>query len=259
MGVMLAIMVSSLDACLGGTVLRDDFDDREFSDTLWFKDVDGTGNVSFLDGYAFLNISNETEAGELADSGILTHGLPYRYAIFEARLRCSDDNKMESDVGGGYRYWGFYDRTSKSFINFACASPESGEQYEGFRVFSAVGGDIKLWRRISGVDITEWHTYKIVWEPGNGTFLVDGEVVATTAEVPENGMGVVIHNTNREIRSPFHGHTYQYIDIPFDESIQIDYVHIFSVPETAILPLLPIVALLGFTLRRRRPLCLSTA
>ena len=229
-------------------LLQDDFHDPEFSYNTWFRDVDGTGNVSFLDGYAFLNISAETDAGELANSGILTHGLPYRYAVLEIRLRCSDDNKMESDVGGGYRFWGFYEPTSKSFINFACASPESGEDYEGFRVLLAVGHEVKLWKRIDGVDIREWHTYKIIWEYSNVTFLVDEKIVATNPEAPQFGMGVRIMNENCRIRSPFPGGSNEFIDIPFDETIQIDYVRVLGVPEPV---LLLILILLPAILHRR--------
>jgi hypothetical protein len=84
---------------------------------------------------------------------------------------------------------------------------------------------------ITGIDITDWHIYTVIWEQGNGTFLVDGEVVAITDEVPKSSMDTVIANYNlaqHEVQD-------ERIAIPFNEYIQVDYIHVFGVPEPAIL------------------------
>jgi hypothetical protein len=168
--------------------------------------------------------------------------MAYRYAGFEIRLRCSDDNRMESDVGGGYRFWGFMDWTAGSGLEFICASPESSADVSGFHALSSVGGYLKMWEPISEIDIRDWHTYTIIWEPENATFLVDGEIVANTTQAPRYNMNAGIENTNLALsQAVFQSGVFERIAIPFNESIQVDYVHVFGVSE--ILPILAMIYL----------------
>jgi len=236
------------------TLFRDDFDDPKVYN-LWVNWEGGTGTVTFRDGYAFLNITEKTKAGDETDVVMSAPpgNLPHRYAGVEVRLRCSDDNRMESDVGGGWRHWGFWDAQGHSALQFSSASPESGTDFAGFHALSAAGGMVRMWEPITGIDITEWHTYTILWEPGNGTFLVDGEVVATTNKVYESNMYVAMGNTNIALRTPYYdGQLNGRIHVPFNTSMQVDYVHIFGIPETVLLPLLSILALFLLPILQRK-------
>jgi hypothetical protein len=223
------------------TILLDDFDDPEIYN-LWEKGESGTGTIAFRDGFAFLNTTDQTKADNTADGEGNTRAKlwhknsnPYRYAGVEIRLRCSDDNKMESDIGGGWRVWGFWDYQAVHALYFSCASPESHPEKAGLRAQSTVGSIEKLSEPITGIDIREWHIYTIIWEPRNATFLVDGEVVAYTDQVPIYNMDAVVSNTNRIL--PFDSFSYKdyswfsYMDVPFNQSIQVDYIHVFNFTE----------------------------
>jgi len=228
------------------TILRDNFDDPELSLNLWLLTEDDGGSITFRDGYAFLNITNQTQAGKATDIGIrATPGnLPFRHVIIETRLRCSDDNKLESDIGGGWRFWGFWDFPGQSSLQFHSASPESGKN-SGFHVISGVGGTIKFWENVTGIDMTEWHTYTIIWEPGNATYLVDGDAVANTDKVYGYNMDVVIANTNVVLESPLWYNVEDRIHVPYNTFIQIDYVHIFTIPESFFLAIFGLIMLFG--------------
>jgi hypothetical protein len=234
-----------------GTILWDDFDDPELSANLWLLTEDEGGSVTFRDGYAFLNVTNQTQAGKATDIAIRASpgNLPFRYAGVETRLRCSDDNKLNSDIGGGWRFWGFWDFPGQSGLQFHSAPPESGKN-SGFHVVSGVGGTIKFWENVTGIDMLEWHTYTIIWEPGNATYLVDGDVVANTDKVYGYNMDVVIGNTNVVLESPLWWTVEDRIHVPHDTYIQIDYVHIFGITQTTILPTLCMI-LLPALLRRK--------
>jgi hypothetical protein len=221
------------------TLLRDDFGNPDASRDIWLMSEDGTGTVTFRDGYNFINMTDQTKAGEFTDVNIHTPGnTPYRYAGMEIRLRCSDDNRLVSSVGGGWRGWGFIDWAGQSGLDFSSASPESGEENSGFRARSVTGGYTRLWKPITDIDITQWHTYTILWEPDNGTFLVDGVVVATTDRVPKTGMVAAVFNTNLALEKPYYQNGDELITVPFDSCIQVDYIHIYGVPEMFTLGLL---------------------
>ena len=80
------------------TILRDDFNDTEYSHKVWEMDEDGTGTVTIIGGHAFLNMTNETKANRFSDSNIHAPGLPYKYAVFEVKLRLSNiGNNREAD------------------------------------------------------------------------------------------------------------------------------------------------------------------
>ena len=226
--VLFFILVYTNASVYGGeTILRDDFTDPVFSGNLWYTHNNG-GLVGFTDGFAFINL---TEAKDGASTCIVDfwnrRTRPFKHMGFEIRLRCSDDNKMESEVGGGWRFWGFMDWDSDYGLGFGCASPEAGEGKSGLRAHSVIAGQTKFWGPIPGIDITNWHTYTVIWEPGNVTFLVDGKVVGATDKVPEVNLNLYLGNTNLVITAPYHVGGGAHMAVPFDTYMQIDYIRIF--------------------------------
>ena len=101
------------------TLLMDEFDDPEVSRQLWepspyvegfpLQRESGTGTITFRDGYAYLNSTDQTKADKNTIAALSSLHLAYKYTSMETRLRCSDDNQLESDVGAGLKFWGFWD------------------------------------------------------------------------------------------------------------------------------------------------------
>ena len=124
------------------TVLMDEFDDLEASQQLWGPSpyytgfplgrASGTGTITFRDGCAFLNITDQTKGDEGVSLAALssTH-MAYKYTSLETRLRYINDN-MESD-GAGFMFWGFWDFHGGKFLYYQSASNESREDRVGFR------------------------------------------------------------------------------------------------------------------------------
>ena len=56
---------------------------------------------------------------------------------------------------------------------------------------------------------------------------MDGEIVAITDQVPVYNMDVEVWDKNKalSLESSF------YIDVPFNQSIQVDYIHVFNFTE----------------------------
>jgi hypothetical protein len=233
------------------TVFLDDFDlvDPYWNpatplsmDSSWV--VSGLGEtppfpVSTRDGYAFLNTTTHRTSYNVSlgynpySCAVTSNRLRHKYAGVETRLRCSDDNKLGGDVGGGTRAWGFVSwwlpfpvsLHRSTGLRFEAYSPESDQPLPGFWATSRID-DTVIRKPIGNIDMTEWHTYTILWEPGNATFLVDGVVVAIIDEVPTTWMRVGLFMS-----------TYFYEksdDDRFDvgclaanSSMQIDYVRVF--------------------------------
>ena len=230
--------------------LCEDFDDSLNSlFSHWFSDTNDIGFISVSKNSLFLNLSYEEYspwykgicALSTRDYELL------QFMGFEVRLRCSSDNKLESDVGGGLRSWGYQNGVGSglrdmgdygqglSRLSFESASVDSDWGTAGFRTLSLDNDKILFTQRIHGVDIREWHTYTILWRPGNATFLVDGLIVASTTEVPDEAMHAFIRNhVSARIDADFDT---QFITFPShqigseqfytDEFIQVDYVKIF--------------------------------
>jgi hypothetical protein len=91
----------------------------------------------------------------------------------------------------------------------------------------------------------DWHTYSILWEKDNATFLVDGEVIETFDTVPSTRMAAVVFVSNYAVRGSTEQSptscSYVPIDTASDEWIQVDYVHMFGVPEACVLPVLGLI------------------
>ncbi len=213
-------------------LFQDDFD---YQDTYWYRWEEGTGTASIRDGCAFLNL-NQTKGGAVAALDDMQGGRGHQWlhVSIEVRLRCSDDGKLEGDLGGATRAWGFADSLPthpENHLWFASCSPESDPSLEGFLVQVAVNNSLVLSRPVIGIDVRQWHNYTILWEPGNATFLVDDELILTTEEVPEVPMGMVVLTSNWVYRGPLYpGGNLQMIglmDLEHDSWIQVDRVDAF--------------------------------
>ena len=215
------------------TLFREDFDTK---DPYWFWWVSGTGSGTVRDGYAFLNITDESVMESSSRAGIspvdydriptkptpLPDAERWLYVSVETRLRWSDDNKLESDAGGGLRAWGLAEEFvwPLNKLMFISWSPEAGPESAGFEIASNVNDSSTLREPITGIDMTEWHTYTITWEEGNAAFLVDGEVVGTTDTTPTASMNfdIYLENLLPEGR----------MDMEHNVSVQVDYIRLFT-------------------------------
>ncbi len=235
-GTMVLLFVSTL--VIGGasgeeyvTVFREDFDTPNPQMVLR---QGGTGSFLFRDGFAFLNVT-KTAAGsnsyarmENADPfGEIGY---WPYVGMEVRLRCSDDNYLTSDVGGGWRIWILTEDWGwqENDAQFFSISPEAGEELAGFRVISSSTESLTDFNeRITGVDMREWHTYTTLWKEDDVTFLVDEDVIATTdvsSKVPMHFLMIVwnlgaFDSAQRD---------YTLVELKHDVWIQVDHVRLFT-------------------------------
>jgi hypothetical protein len=211
----------------------------DFENPEWVHDWhDPTGwhmgphaSFSAHDGSLFCNLTEVIRAGSSWGGGGKQWSIhEYLFAGLEMRVKLSSDNKLESDFGGGIRRWGFRSKDVSYRLMFR--SMEEGilsafnSEMLGFMACAQLDGDFVFLKQIEGIDLTEWHTYKILWEPENATFLIDGVVVAETDKVPQVGMSIHLNwwaGTNLTL----HCHTSGQEEVCVDEYLQVDYIRVF--------------------------------
>ena len=112
------------------TLFHDDMGGKK-PDWDW-EHIWGTGSYEYMDGNLILNITRESTAQEMSLAALEDQWEEsrWKYVGLEVRLRCSDDNKLNSDVGGGARCFGFYTQDLKNQLRFTCTSPESEPDFE---------------------------------------------------------------------------------------------------------------------------------
>jgi hypothetical protein len=237
----------------GVTLFFDDFDDtvslidyedlRSYrqGDVNWY--IDGAWQFtahSSRNGFWFINITDSAYNPDKGYGGYtyLWSEEEFRFAFvgIEMRLRFSSDNRLESDVGGGIRQWGFKDPSDLIFRSMSEGwlpymdrvepGGHPGREMIGFFAVSRIDGDY-VYQRIEGIDITDWHTYTILWQPMNATFLVDDEVVASIDTVPKQDMKVCL-NIASDQDFTFPCEMVGGEEVCTDECIQVDYVRVFT-------------------------------
>jgi hypothetical protein len=171
------------------TVWFDDFLDapnaseRERDDSPWRTDEYSEYRIeNERGGFYFVSLLPSITRG-WGGPGRLFCDSSYLYVGVEFVLRCSEDDWLTPAEGPRnpprnvtIREWGFC-----SGPRFAHYSTKDAEPYTGLWAEVFDGSDVLVMREpIEGVDITDWHTYSIFWEPGKVDFLIDGGIVATT-------------------------------------------------------------------------------
>jgi hypothetical protein len=222
-----------------------EFDDPELAD--WHDPGGYTmgqhGSFSAHNGSLFCNITEVLRTSSNWGGGGKQFSVQEHIFVgSEMRIRLSSDNKLESDFGGGLRTWGFTTTGSQPDNHLSFRSMEQGlmpvfnRKYPeghpirndllGFRASAMITNEFVFLKPIEGIDLTEWHTYTILWEPENATFLIDGVVVATTNQVPQVRMKLFLSwwaGTNLTLQTQTVGQEEYYVD----EYIQVDYASVF--------------------------------
>jgi hypothetical protein len=221
------------------TQLRDDFDE-ENPHWHWWTGGSGTGYIK--DGYAYLSMSASKEGASFAAlmDPVEKIGYPWLYTGLEIRLRCSEDNGLKHGKGGGYRVWGLGDGYPQPIPNnallFESFSSQSHPDFVGFWARSIVDNTLTLSTPLE-VDMTDWHTYSILWEPGNASFLIDERIVGTTNKSPKKPLCVYtyienafIHETPRPSKGlrSYGQYRWSHFHNSDDVSIQYDFIHLFG-------------------------------
>lgn len=205
---------------------RLDFDDR-----MYFMP---SGDYEMKDGYFFLYMNQASEE-DFSSSFLSAHYGIFQYVDVEIRLRCSDDNRLMTGTGGGQRYWGYETWDFDDWLTFVSLSPES-IAYSGFWASSGNRYDHDLMKSIEEVNMTQWHTYTILWEENAALFLIDGIEVGRTTTLPR--MGAVNIGTyipfkvwlsneaygGLPIRKPFPPTESFLVNVPHNVTIQIDHI-----------------------------------
>jgi hypothetical protein len=214
------------------TLFLEEYDDGQHQ-VAWLMQDEASYTIQ--DGYAFLRLSDKVESDRSAvmtmygslDAVTGNRGR-WLYTSLEMRLKCSDDNKINSDIGGGLRYWGLAEAFSRpdNYAWFSSWSPEAGPLV-GFHTDVDVETTRVYTQDISQIDMTEWHTYTILWEPDRVEFLVDGQTVGSTDQSPSVPMFPVFTVWNLiGLEEPL-----PMIDLEHNISLQIDYLKCFAPAE----------------------------
>jgi hypothetical protein len=126
--------------------------------------VDGLGGT-----VCEIGITDQTTAAVYSDGNLHEDSIKHDgddYAIF--RVKCDV-------LGKGTKGWGFWNANmgAVSSVWFWWASEETVAAYRGFRAIVAIDGVPVYNIAISGIDITQWHTYRVARDIKKAYFFVD--------------------------------------------------------------------------------------
>ena len=238
LGCLLVILSAPMMVWGQVNLFVENFDDPELVDwggPILMKKASFTANS----GYAFCNLSG-VDPTTTGGSQFKAYSIQrFLYAGIEMRVRLSSDNKLETDVGGGTRRWGFRSGSPQYSLSFRSLEQgmisafdtwypgHPGNEMIGFCASTRINDEFVFWQKIEGIDLTEWHTYTILWQPEVATFLIDDVVVAITERVPQIPMRIYLRAASGEnLTLQCKGVGGEEVSI--DECIQVDYIRVFS-------------------------------
>jgi hypothetical protein len=222
------------------TIWFDDFLDEpgdpeeERSDEPWLNFIVEYSENDEHDGFYYISRSSYLETNDC--HGWVGYPFVYIYGGLAVRLRCNNSNKLAKTWGFGWPYEWHRGYNSLVFVYYP---PEADTLYQGFWAEAHVNGEYTLRKKLTGIDVTEWHNYTILWEPNAATFLVDGEVVAITDKPPRTNTQIIITDMFGRLPVPpcdvqlVPTETTRFeVSEDADYTMQIDYVRAFTTEET---------------------------
>jgi hypothetical protein len=220
-------------------------------DYSWNRGIGSTTFDATSPGFAHLNLDGPWSGppAEYQNAEIIRYSVP-AYHSFEVRLRNSNNNGWDAPgapdtpdptYGLGSRGWGLWDTNTSAVqdsIWFTSISPESSPVFRGTRIIISHGG-LPVVLQDLGIDLTEWHTYRILWQEDYlGVFIDDMSTpiaeVTNPASIPSTGLTFTIWVDNYIMTGDLNDYELGYLDVPdIDQYIDVDYAKIYVPDPTA--------------------------
>jgi len=201
------------------------WDSFESFDDYWHLETEGTGSIKFQENDIDL-IINETPHGTKASFNDGEGGRDERwlYGSMQTQLKMSG-NEDDCSYSWGFGAGQHVDE-AKDVLCFTFFPPRSGPDLAGFRILIIINEKPLLVEPVN-VNLRDWHTYAIHWEPDNVTFLIDDKKVFTTNQVPHAPMHIGAYISNAAFEVTDDVKWLGTDDTDADEWIQIDYIQVF--------------------------------
>ena len=161
----------------GSVIFRDDFDDKS-PHWEWITKI--TGRISINNGIAEFKIPIALKFSHF-DAEIVDKGpAPYKFNTMKTRIRV--DSIMKG--GRGWGFWNFKIEKSQCHLAwFIFLKGRPGYSLNGLWAQCVDGNlDNLTLIPIKGYDISEWHTYEIIWKEKYVEFYIDGNLVANASK-----------------------------------------------------------------------------
>ncbi len=261
---LLSLLATAASAAAEEIFLEDNFPgyaEESSWDYAWNQGIGSTTFDAASPGFAHLNLAGPWSGPppDYQNAEIIRYGVP-AYRSFEIRLRNSNNNGWDApgapgtpdpNYGLGSRGWGLWDTNTSAVqdaIWFTSISPESSPIFAGTRIYVVHGG-VPIVVQDLNIDLTEWHTYRVLWRDDYvGVFIDDMNTpiaeVNNPASIPSTGLTLTIWVDNYIMTGEYGDYTLGYLDVPdMDQFIDVDYAKIY-VPD-ATPPSVPALSLLG--------------
>ncbi len=251
---ILCVLIGSVGSTAPGeTILEDNF--PGYAEATWDYSWNvGVGSTTFdanSPGFAHLNQNGPAGGGTYHNAEIISRSALYRvppYCDFEVRLRNSNNNGFDSpggpndpdpNYGIGSRGWGFWNASMDpgsdpvNWIWFSSISPQSDPIFRGRRLWF-VRENIPIVVQELGVDLTEWHTYRVKWRQDTLAAYVDDmqtpiAEVTNPAQIPNEGLTFTIWVDNYVVTGDFSDPQIGFLPVPdIQQFIDVDYVKIYT-------------------------------
>lgn len=129
---------------------------------------------------AELGITTQSTNQAYSDSSLHEYGYLHENGIVEMRLRYEGNNKMGTM---GWGVWNYENPANAHAAWFLKATPDGNPIPLQAMVYK--NSAISFQQSLPTIDIYNWHTYRVEFSSTGTQFLVDGNIVAQTAEKPD--------------------------------------------------------------------------
>jgi len=253
------LLLIFMSPCASAEVLIDEHFSGSANDPDWLYDmIQGAGSVTFesaAPGYAHYLLDGPGSASAYHNAELYQHinRIP-PYCDFEIRLRNSNNCGYDAPgwppepdplYGMGSRGWGLWNFSTDpgtmpvNAIWFCCMSPESDAAFRS-RGLWIVRNNTTVLHQELGIDLTQWHTYRVQWRADSIRVFVDDmetpvAEVTDPGQIPDVAMTYTTWIDNYRITGTgIHDMSYSWLPVPdFEQYIDVDYIRVSTMPSVS--------------------------
>jgi hypothetical protein len=165
---------TTLNKSIANKIIEDDFSSK--NETYWKWRTDGDGALDVSGGY----VTMTTKGSSTQYNNAEIYEAAANPTIFEKNLNIVVRCPNIYDGSRGWGFWDFLGIGNPGEINLVWFFHQIGpDGVSNGLIAQVIANGVQYTYPISDINISEWHTYDIIWKSGNVRFYIDGALVAT--------------------------------------------------------------------------------